>query len=286
VYVATTAWLRSLPRRVGSLETEHFPVLAGEGRLAGAVHDGVFIDIGLPGSLAEAQGLVAAWRRKPCAFLDRDGVINVDTGHLHMPGEFRWIPGMPEAIKLLNDAGWLVVVVTNQAGIGRGLYTEAEFERFTAWIGERLAEAGAHVDATYHCPHHPTAGMGEYLRVCECRKPAPGMLLRAIAEWAPDVERSFMLGDSDKDMADSYATSWARIERIDPLGRPVSAARARVRSPVRGPGGLPWIRPPRSISAPTAGAPSSAPTSPTTASAASLMPPAASSPAITPAASC
>ncbi len=137
---------------------------------------------------------------RPCAFLDRDGVVNEDTGHVHTPAEFRFMPGMPEAIRLLNDAGWLVVVVTNQSGIGRGLYTEAEFEDFTRWIDERLAEAGAHVDATYHCPHHPTEARGEYLMDCECRKPGPGMLLRAIAEFQPDVRRSFMLGDKRGDM--------------------------------------------------------------------------------------
>ena len=83
-------------------------------------------------------------------------------GHLCDPAKFEFTPGMPEAIKLLNDAGWLVVVVTNQAGIGRGKYTEAEFEAFSEWIDDRLAEGGAHVDAVYHCPHHPTAGLGDY----------------------------------------------------------------------------------------------------------------------------
>jgi D-glycero-D-manno-heptose 1,7-bisphosphate phosphatase len=200
VYCARTAWLAALPVAASSLERDVFPELAGGGRLAGAACDGFFTDIGLPESLAAAQASVAAWRRKPCAFLDRDGVINEDRGHIHTPEEFRFTPGMPDAIRMLNDAGWLVVVITNQAGIGRGFYTEQEFASFTEWIDERLAEAGAHVDATYHCPHHPTAGLGEYRRECECRKPAPGMLLQAIAEWGPDVATSFMVGDSEKDM--------------------------------------------------------------------------------------
>jgi D,D-heptose 1,7-bisphosphate phosphatase len=200
VYCMRTALLHRLEAAPGSLERDVFPALARGGRLLGAASDGFFVDIGLPESLAAAQSSVAAWRRKPCAFLDRDGVINQDADHVHAPSEFRFMPGMPQAIRALNDAGWLVIVVTNQAGIGRGLYTEAEFEEFTAWIDERLAEGGAHVDATYHCPHHPTAGLGEYRRACECRKPAPGMLLRAIAEWGPDVGRSFMLGDNTSDM--------------------------------------------------------------------------------------
>lgn len=200
VYCARTAWLKSLPVAVSSLEHDIFPDSASAGRLLGAVSEGFFTDIGLPESLAAAQDSVAAWRHKPCAFLDRDGVINEDVGHLCEREDFVFKPGMPEAIKLLNDAGWLVVVITNQAGIGRGKYTEAQFQDFTGWIDEQLAAAGAHVDATYHCPHHPTAGKGEYLRACECRKPAPGMLLRAIAEWEPDVGRSFMVGDKDSDI--------------------------------------------------------------------------------------
>ena len=200
VYCARTDWLSALPLVASSLERDVFPGLAAEGRLVGVVREGFFTDIGTPESLAGAQDTVAAWRRKPCAFLDRDGVINVDGDYVHTPAEFRFTPGMPDAIRLLNDAGWLVVVVTNQAGIGRGLYTEAEYARFESWIDGTLAEEGAHVDAWYHCPHHPTAGVGEYRRECECRKPAPGMLLRAIAEWGPDVARSFMIGDMRKDL--------------------------------------------------------------------------------------
>jgi D-glycero-D-manno-heptose 1,7-bisphosphate phosphatase len=176
------------------------PALAVEGRLVGVVRDGFFTDIGTPESLLGSQGSVAAWRHKPCVFLDRDGVINQDVGHLCSTADFAFMPGMPDAIRLLNDAGWLVIVITNQAGIGRGKYTEGEYRSFESWIDEQLAEAGAHVDATYHCPHHPTAGVGEYRRECDCRKPAPGMLLRAIAEWEPDVGRSFMLGDKASDL--------------------------------------------------------------------------------------
>jgi D,D-heptose 1,7-bisphosphate phosphatase len=163
---------------------------------------------------------LSAGHRRPAAFLDRDGVINVDTGHVHRSDDFRWMPGMPDAIKLLNDAGWLVIVVTNQSGIGRGLYTEAEFADFTAWIDGMLARAGAHVDATYHCPHHPTEAKGVFRRHCDCRKPAPGMLLQAIAEWQPDLERSFVLGDKLSDLAAAEA---AGLRGVRYVGGDVSA---------------------------------------------------------------
>jgi D,D-heptose 1,7-bisphosphate phosphatase len=199
-YVFSREALDRLPGGHWGLETGLLEPLAAEGGLAGRAYGGTFIDIGVPDSLAEAQHVVAAWRHKPAVFLDRDGVINVDRGHVHSTEEFEWIPGARDAVKLVNDSGRLAILVTNQAGIGRGLYTEGEFRAFTGWIADRLAEVGAHFDAVYHCPHHPTAGQGEYLRECECRKPAPGMLLEAIRDWDVDVPASVMIGDKPKDM--------------------------------------------------------------------------------------
>jgi D-glycero-D-manno-heptose 1,7-bisphosphate phosphatase len=126
--------------------------------------------------------------------------LNVDRGWVHRPIEFRWIEGACEAIKWANTRGILVFVVTNQAGIARGFYTEAEFHAFTAWIDRQLAAGGAHIDATYYCPHHPTEGVGKYRRECQCRKPAPGLIERARAEWSFDPDRSVVIGDSEHDM--------------------------------------------------------------------------------------
>ena len=91
-------------------------------------------------------------------------------------------------------------MITNQAGIARGLYTEEEFHALTAWIDGELAAFGAHIDATYYCPHHPTEGRNEYRRRCSCRKPAPGLILRALDEWGFDPVRSVMVGDREHDM--------------------------------------------------------------------------------------
>lgn len=136
---------------------------------------------------------------RPAAFLDRDGVINEDRDCVHRPEDFAWMPGMPDAIRLLNEAGYLVVVVTNQSGIGRGYYTGSEYQAFERWIDERLAEAGAHVDATYHCPHFPVSAGGPEAE-CDCRKPAPGMILRAIDELGIDPAASFLIGDKPRDI--------------------------------------------------------------------------------------
>jgi D,D-heptose 1,7-bisphosphate phosphatase len=137
--------------------------------------------------------------------LDRDGTLNVDRGWVHLPDDFCWIEGAREAIKWANDRGILVLVITNQAGIARGYYTEEDFHALTAWINRELATCGAHIDGTYYCPHHPTEGRGEYRRQCHCRKPAPGLIERAFAEWAFDQNRSVMIGDAEHDMKAAVA---------------------------------------------------------------------------------
>jgi D-glycero-D-manno-heptose 1,7-bisphosphate phosphatase len=133
---------------------------------------------------------------KRAAFFDRDGTINVDRGHTHRLEDLEFIPGRPGLIRKYNDAGYLVIVATNQAGIAKGLYAEEDMHRFNAQMDRRLREEhGAHVDAFYFCPHHP-----DFTGECGCRKPKPGMLLKAIADFGIDARRSVMFGDSDADM--------------------------------------------------------------------------------------
>ncbi len=200
VYVMRREAVERLPAGLSSLEQDLLSDLAADGRLAGASYDGFFVDIGVPEALGAARASVAAWRGKPALLLDRDGTLNVDRGWVHRPEEFAWIEGAREAIRWANDRGFLVLVITNQAGIARGFYTEADFHAFTAWIDGELAAAGAHVDATYHCPHHPTEGHGAYRRPCRCRKPAPALIERALAEWGFDPARSVLVGDAAHDL--------------------------------------------------------------------------------------
>lgn len=143
-------------------------------------------------------GAVAAGRA--CAFLDRDGVLNVDHGHVHARPRFDWIDGAARAVKRLTDLGYLIVVATNQSGIARGLYDDATFRALSDWMVGELARAGGRIDAVYYCPHHPTEGQGELRRVCACRKPAPGLLTAALADYRIDAARSFFIGDKDTDM--------------------------------------------------------------------------------------
>lgn len=129
------------------------------------------------------------------AFLDRDGVINVDYGYVHSADAFEWVPGVLEAAKSLADAGFLLVVVTNQSGIGRGYYTADEFEALTDWMKAAFARAGAPLAGVYFCPHHPEKALPEFQFDCDCRKPKPGMLLRAARDLDIDLADSFMFGD-------------------------------------------------------------------------------------------
>jgi D-glycero-D-manno-heptose 1,7-bisphosphate phosphatase len=153
-----------------------------------------------PEGSSQAYRLTGSRRARPAAFLDRDGVLNFDSGYLYEPRACRWTEGAHAAVRELNDRGYFVFVVTNQAGVARGLYDEAAVRHLHAWMNEQFAKSGAHVDAFYYCPHHPEAGTEPYRRICDCRKPKPGMILKALAEWPVDLSRSFLVGDRQSDV--------------------------------------------------------------------------------------
>lgn len=134
------------------------------------------------------------------AFLDRDGVINLDRGYVYRREDFEFVPGVLAGARRLHELGFLLVVTTNQSGIGRGLYSEADFESLTRWMRGQFEAAGAPLAGVHHCPHHPTEASGTYRRDCECRKPAPGMLLAAARDLGIDLASSVMFGDRDSDL--------------------------------------------------------------------------------------
>ena len=134
-------------------------------------------------------------------FFDRDGTLNVDVHYLHTPEQFVWVEGAVEAIRWANAHGYRVIVVTNQSGVARGYYDEAAVHRLHDWMNTELAQCGAHIDAFYYCPHHPEGAVSTYAKKCDCRKPAPGMILRAIREQDIDPAASWMFGDAASDVA-------------------------------------------------------------------------------------
>ena len=115
-------------------------------------------------------------------FLDRDGTINEEVNYLHKPEDFRFVPGVPEALRRLHEAGYLLIVITNQAGIARGYYSEADCEALNRYMAEMLAAQGVVLTAAYYCPHHPVHGIGKYRKACSCRKPKDGLFLQALAD--------------------------------------------------------------------------------------------------------
>lgn len=138
--------------------------------------------------------------KRKALFLDRDGVVNRDINYLHRIEDVEFIEGIFDLCRKAHSQGYLLVIITNQAGIGRGYYTEEDFHHLMKWMSKRFAEEGCPLTAYYYCPHHPEAGKGEYLKVCDCRKPKPGMLLQAAREYDIDLANSIMLGDRESDI--------------------------------------------------------------------------------------
>jgi D,D-heptose 1,7-bisphosphate phosphatase len=185
---------------VCSLEADILPEIAREGALAGIEFPGYFIDIGLPESFERAQTeFVDAWQR-PALFLDRDGVLNVDHGHVGSVDRFEWIDGAIDTVRRANDMGWLVFVVTNQAGVAKGYYDEEAVQGLHRFMQAELLAHGAHIDEYRYCPYHLEGTIEAYRRVSEDRKPAPGMLLDLMERWPVTPERSLIIGDKASDI--------------------------------------------------------------------------------------
>jgi len=142
---------------------------------------------------------------KPAVFLDRDGVINVDRGYVHKRDDFEYIDGVFNAVKKCKDMGYLLVLVTNQSGIARGMFTEEQFETLTEWMDWNFAENDIDFDGIYYCPHHPEATVEQYKEACDCRKPNPGMFISAQTFLDIDMENSVMIGDKKEDMMAAQA---------------------------------------------------------------------------------
>lgn len=144
-------------------------------------------------------------------FLDRDGIVNVDLGYVSRPEDCTFVDGIFALGCAARDAGLALVIVTNQAGIGRGLYSEADFRLFMEWVADAFAGEGCPLTAVYYCPHHPVDGIGAYRASCPCRKPAPGMLRRAAADLSLDVARSVLVGDRSTDIEAGHAAGVSQL---------------------------------------------------------------------------
>lgn len=188
-----------------SLERDVLPVLAAEGALRGIVGEGWFIDIGVPDELARARAGLPTQLSRPALFLDRDGVLNHEVGHVGTRERFVWVDGAREAVRRATEAGWHVFVVTNQSGVARGFYDEEAVRGLLGWIADEIRASGGTIDDARYCPYHPEAPLPAYRRASNWRKPEPGMLLDLIRAWRPDPARCVMIGDQETDLQAAVA---------------------------------------------------------------------------------
>jgi histidinol-phosphate phosphatase family protein len=214
VYVLDRTILKDVPSdRVTSLETDILPKLVADGRVVSilAPEGSYFIDIGLPDTYLRADEELMRHRRRPAIFLDRDGTLNVDRGYTHKVTDLSWQPDARQAVKYANDAGYYVFVVTNQAGVARGLYQESDVIAFHAEMQSQLYEIGAHVDAFEWCPFHVDGTVAAYRQDSRRRKPSPGMIEDLVDVWPVEMSRSLLIGDSPDDMKAAEAAGLVGI---------------------------------------------------------------------------
>jgi len=139
--------------------------------------------------------------KKKALFLDRDGVINEDLHYVHRIEDFHFVEGIFELLREVQEQAYLLIVITNQAGIARGYYSEDDFHQLSHWMKARMKDKGIQLDAVYYCPFHPEHGIGKYRKKSDCRKPAPGMIFKACRDFDIDLSASALIGDKNSDIA-------------------------------------------------------------------------------------
>ena len=199
IYLIHKKYIANMPDGFVSLENDIFPNLVKQKKIKLFISDAFFIDIGVPDSLELARNIFDKKIRKPALFIDRDGTINEDSGYTHKLEDLKLVAGAAEVIKLANTKGYYVILITNQGGISKGIFSQEQMEVFNEGLINKLRSLGANLDYIYFCPHHPEAHDTK-MRKCSCRKPKPGLIDNALLELPILKERSFMLGDDEKDV--------------------------------------------------------------------------------------
>ena len=199
VYYFKKKILKYVKNKKISLEDEILPNLIKNKKICGLVVKNSFIDIGTPNSFKRGKKFLLKNFTKPAAFLDRDGVINYDRGYVHNLKDFKFRPGVIEGLKFLKHKGYYVFIITNQAGIGKGLYTEKQFFKLHNKLKIKLQKKSVYFDDINFCPYHPNAKIKRYRKVTDLRKPGNLMVKQILNKWHVKLKNSFMIGDKVTD---------------------------------------------------------------------------------------
>ena len=205
IYFIKKEFLKLLKKEKKSLERDILTNMIYKKKVGGKLYKDYFIDIGTKSNLIKAKKELKNIIKFKTAFLDRDGVINEDYGYVFQKKNFILKKGVIEAIRFLNKKRFLVIIITNQSGIGRGFYGHKDLAEINKYFFNKLMKNNSSIDDLFYCPHHPVFGMHKYKIRCYCRKPMPGMILKAKKKWSLDISKSFFIGDkhSDKKSADN-----------------------------------------------------------------------------------
>ena len=139
--------------------------------------------------------------KNKAVILDRDGTINVDKGYVHRVEDFTYLEGVIEGLKILQQEGYILIVITNQSGIARGYFSEDDYKKLEKWMINDLKEKDVNISASYYCPHHPQAKVDKYRKECDCRKPQLALFEKAISEFDIDTDNLILVGDKERDVA-------------------------------------------------------------------------------------
>ena len=199
IYIISKKVLKDITNEKLSFENFYLPKFIKNNLVSGKIFNNYFIDIGIKKNLNFAIKTLHKQELFKCAFFDRDGVINYDNGHTYRTKDLKIYHNIPKIINFLNKQKYLVIVVTNQSGIGRGLYSLEQFNKFNNLIKIKLSARNAIIDDIFYCPHHPKFAKPIFRKICNCRKPKNGMLLDAIKKWGINKKKSIMIGDKFTD---------------------------------------------------------------------------------------
>lgn len=199
IYFIKKKYLKKIENKTSSFENDHIKNLISNQKISGKVFNNYFIDIGIKKNLIKAKKELPKIIKNKAVFLDRDGVINEDKGWVYKKKDFKILKGVISAIKYLNKKKFLIIIVTNQSGIGRKLFTERQFLNLQNYFQNILKNNYCSYDDLFFCPHHPKEAFGSYKKKCKCRKPGTKMIHDAIKKWSIIKKNSFMIGDKCSD---------------------------------------------------------------------------------------